>query len=191
MPIDKINDSMKYQNPSSILLTKKFTDLHSIFTNFMNLVTDYASGSYTVKNILYNTDVLMDVFIHADKKTERSGFFHKSGKSNEYKTIAALCYWIIKLHPYYIVAEKQLDANINMDFSAINEAFALYLYERIVKKVHEEKGENIVFNKKYIKELKYTLRYQHFHKATLVFLFKPKYKNLKQKYLQFHNKKIS
>lgn len=138
--------------------------------NNLNLLfTQYANQYYKGKASFYmDMDVLSDVIIHVNKRIEHAKIFHNIDDSNEFRVLALYCYWIVRLHPFQMYKNKEESV------PDINESFALYVYIMLCKSIFKAKGKEINLSTRYLKELKYTLRYRELNKATLILLLEPK-----------------
>lgn len=161
MPVTYDSDKKryKYKNISSEAARKQINELNVLFTDYMN-------RSYKNKAVRFEIDIdcLYDVVVHVDKRNEHARIFHDVEDSNEFRNIALYCYWIVRLHPFYCDT-----------ISNINESFAVYLFVCLFNSMYDKKQfGKYQINRRYIHELKYTLRYRELNKATLILLMEPR-----------------
>ena len=72
---------------------------------------------------------LYEVFMRLYKKLDYYSYFHKINDANEYRHVGILCYWLIKLKPFFVTKE-QLDI-----YNSPNERFAFFLIISTIRSI--------------------------------------------------------
>jgi hypothetical protein len=154
------NPTAKYQSLSKEAIREQLEALSQVWDIFLKR---YEKSQY--KECLINKDDLVNVIYRVDKRKDYYYYYHdiEDGHMSEYKEIALISYWIIKLKPFQMINQT---ADL---YSWANETFALYLILSMLKKEAAKSGQSIrIPSGKYLKELKYSLKYRDYSKEALI-----------------------
>ena len=114
----------------------------------------------------------MAVIAKVDQRRKYFKYFHGLDMS-EYKEVALICFWYIKLHPICAVSKEIMQKDMT-EFNSINEKLAVYYLLITLKAMlkNENKSIDIVDSlpNEYIKELAYSFTYRDLSKEALILL---------------------
>lgn len=145
---------------------------------FDKIVDQFCEISQIDKSrIAVNIPALKEIIIRVDMRRLYFQIYHSNMIANEYKVIVGLeCFWILKLHPFWIQISKD-DSEEFMHMAAwINEKIALHMVCCLLRKYNSEffdQGGD--FCESYCRELEYSFRYRDLSKESLFLMFDPFY----------------
>lgn len=117
------------------------------------------------------TKSLLTIIAKVDQRRRYFEYFHKINMS-EYKEVALICFWYIKIHPIYINVEVDQEQKAELD--SINEKMAVYYILVTLRKILENKKLPVErlddLPEAYIKELIYSMTYRDLSKESLILL---------------------
>lgn len=126
-----------------------------------------ASSLYEYENVKVNLSSLRDIIVRVHKRKHYFKVFHDMVTS-EYKETALYCYWILKLRPLWIEADRKSSERIN-------EKFALHLYVSLLKQYNEDFAEKDGINRLHIRELLYSFRFRDITKESMILMLESYY----------------
>lgn len=151
-------------------LTEKF------FINNFDGVTDAKKLFGVNKNSLY------EIINKVKQRKEYFQIFHSINIS-EFKQIALIVFWVIKLKPIFLRYNDEMNEddfeidNPQVDYVSVNEAFGIYIIINGLRSLLENSSNNSsneritgFFTKEYVNELRYTLYYRDISKEAMILL---------------------
>ena len=129
-------------------------------------------NGYNNNNIYINEKTVMAIIAKVDQRRKYFKYFHGLEMS-EYKEVALICFWYIKLHPICSVSKDVLQDDI-AEFNSINEKLAVYYLLITLKAMLRNRNKDVdVVDElpvEYIKELTYSFTYRDLSKEALILL---------------------
>ena len=149
------------------------TELQTLWQKHKFIIESFIlNNNYDFDNIHINEDIVMSIIAKVDQRRRYFKYFHGLDMS-EYKEVALICFWYIKLRPIYISPEINAGKILNA-YDSINEKLAVYYllstYRSMleVKKLSTKQLDSLP--KKYINELIYSFTYRDISKEALILL---------------------
>ena len=139
-----------------------FEQTKILLQEFHNFRQKYNCPVNAIEIDLYS---LQDIIVRIDKRLDYFIIFHEGTDPCEFKKVALLSYWIVKLRPFTI---KQKFQNGN---DQINEDFCIYLLTKLLVLYDNDILKNESKFQAYLKELKYSLRFRDLTKEALMIAF--------------------
>ena len=149
------------------------TELQALWKKHKFIIESFIlNNKYNFNNIHINEDIVMYIIAKVDQRRRYFKYFHGLDMS-EYKEVALICFWYIKLRPIYISAEIQSQQSLKA-YDSINEKLAVYYLLSTYRCMLEEKKLSTQqldsLPKKYINELVYSFTYRDISKEALILL---------------------
>ena len=141
--------------------------------SYINHVWEMFVAAYNIdkSRIFIDIEAINDVITRVDMREEYFFYFHKGTKINEYKRTALLAFWINKLRPYtYLLSPEEFSPDEVKEASQINERFATFLLIAIIEYFDKSNALSKEYLKKFIYEVKYSLRYRDLTKEALILI---------------------
>lgn len=159
-------DNFRYQPLHESELQKLWEKHKFIIENFV------INNKYNPTNIYINENIVMAIIAKVDQRKRYFKYFHGLNMS-EYKEMALICFWYIKLRPI-CMASKELSSQDLNAYDSINEKLAVYYLLSTFrcmlneKKISTQQIDNLP--KKYLNELIYSFTYRDISKEALILL---------------------
>ena len=132
------------------------------------------NNKYNTNDIYINENIVMSIIAKVDQRRRYFKYFHGLDMS-EYKEVALICFWYIKLRPICI-SQKALSQDLKV-YDAINEKLAVYYLLVSFRCMLEEKNLSTrqldSLPKKYLNEVIYSFTYRDISKEALILLIIP------------------
>lgn len=129
------------------------------------------NNKYNTNDIYINENIVMSIIAKVDQRRRYYKYFHGLDMS-EYKEVALICFWYIKLRPICI-SQKALSQDLKV-YDAINEKLAVYYLLVSFRCMLEEKNLSTrqldSLPKKYLNEVIYSFTYRDISKEALILL---------------------
>lgn len=161
-----VDENFKY-NPL------KDDELQKLWMKHKNVIEAFITeNNYNYDNIYINEKSVMAIIAKVDQRRKYFKYFHGLDMS-EYKEVALICFWYIKLHPICSISKDVMQDDI-AEFNSINEKLAVYYLLVTLKAIlkSEHKSVEVVDSlpAEYIKELTYSFTYRDLSKEALILL---------------------
>jgi len=147
-------NEVRYQPPSKGEYEQEVKKIRDYWDGF---VKRHISGSFVQdKDYFVHERNLFEVITRKNKKVDYYRYYHNIPNSSEYRQVGILCYWLIKLKPFF-VANKALPI-----YNAPNERFALYIIICTINGIFtlKKKGEEFEYpTKEFEKNAIYDFKY--------------------------------
>lgn len=129
-------------------------------------------NGYNSDNIYINEEAVMAIIAKVDQRRKYFKYFHGLDMS-EYKEVALICFWYVKLHPICSISKEVMEEDI-AELKSINEKMAVYYLLTTLKAILKKKKMSTdkvdSLPDEYIKELIYSLVYRDLSKEALILL---------------------
>lgn len=148
-------------------------ELQKLWTKHKQVIESFVEeNAYDSKNIYINEKAVMSIIAKVDQRRKYFQYFHGLEMS-EYKEVALICFWYIKLHPICSVTKDIMEEDI-AEFNSINEKLAVYYLLVTFKAMlrNKKRSTDLVDSlpNEYIKELTYSFTYRDLSKEALILL---------------------
>ena len=159
-------ESFRYQPLHEVEVQEIWEKHKYIIENFIR------NNKYNPQNIDINVEQIMAIISKVDQRKRYFKYFHGLDMS-EYKEVALICFWYIKLRPISICC-KEITPQELKSYESINEKLAVYLllstFRAILndKKLATQQLDRLP--KKYISELIYFFTYRDISKEAMILL---------------------
>ena len=158
--------NFKYEPLSESELKNAWDKHKKIIESFISV------NNYDISSIYINERIIMSVIAKVHQRRKYFEYFHKLNMS-EFKEVALICFWYIKLKPICPVSKDLIDKdNDYLDF--INEKLAVYYIITTLRCLLNSQGKStqIIDNlsKNYIAELVYSFTYRDISKESLILI---------------------
>ena len=120
------NPQKKYTPPASNEILAEVTTLITMWDDF---ISKYEKAEYRQFSI--NKGHLMEVIESVDKGKDLYYYFHGIEYISEFREVALLCFWIVRLKPFQMMSSQ------SSLYNNANECFGLYL---ILSVLHRASG---------------------------------------------------
>lgn len=159
-------DNFRYQPLHESEVQKLWEKHKSIIENFVT------KNKYETDCIYINENTVMAVIAKVDQRKRYFKYFHGLNMS-EYKEVALICFWYIKLRPI-CMASKEASIKSEKAYDSINEKLAVYYLLSTFRCMLEEAKlptqQIDRLPKKYLNELIYSFTYRDVSKEALILL---------------------
>ena len=159
-------DNFRYQPLHESEVQKLWEKHKSVIENFI------IKNKYETDFIHINENAVMAIIAKVDQRKRYFKYFHGLNMS-EYKEVALICFWYIKLRPISMVSRELSTKNINA-YDSINEKLAVYYLISTFRCMLEEANLPTKsldkLPKKYLNELIYSFTYRDISKEALILL---------------------
>ncbi len=136
--------------------------------SIIDLVKNYAKSD--ASNVRVDLEAVHDMVVRIDKRKHYFYYFHNKQIMNEIKETALICYWIIKLKPFYVESNKE--------GYTFNEKFCTFIYLDYMKDIlhTQNKQQKADMLESIGHEFIYTLRFRELSQEAMISLFDVFYK---------------
>lgn len=156
------------------MITDSYTPLkHEEIARQSKEIIDLAKkfAKFDATNIKVDLEAIHDIVVRIDKRKHYFYYFHDKQIMNEIKETALLCYWIVKLKPFYVEFSKE--------GYTFNERLCTFIYIDYMKELINHVGidqqkEDILAS--IGEEFIYTLRFRDLSQEAMISLFDVFYK---------------
>lgn len=159
------NKGFHYKPLSEKELQKLWKEHASIIDTF--LANNKVDGSI----VHVDEDIVLSIIAKVDQRRKYFEYFHQLEMS-EYKEMALICFWYIKLHPISIT--QDVDNRNSHAYSSINEKLAVYFMFSTFRSMLKTSGLSTYIldsiSKKYVRELIYSFTFRDISKEAMILL---------------------
>lgn len=160
------NDSFKY-------VPLKEEELQEIWGKHKRVIESFiVENEYNNEKVYINKKAVMAIIAKVDQRRKYFEFYHGLNMS-EYKEVALVCFWYIKLHPICSVSKEVFEEDI-AEFNSINEKLAVYYLIITLKSILKSKNKSVEIvdslPDEYLEELTYSFTYRDLSKEALILL---------------------
>lgn len=148
-------------------------ELQILWEKHKEIIESFVSNNqYDSNNIYINENIVMAIIAKVDQRRRYFKYFHGLDMS-EYKEVALICFWYIKLQPICIVSKDVVAKDLRV-YDSINEKLAVYYLLATLRCMLNEKQLSTdlldALPKKYINEMVYSFTYRDISKEALILL---------------------
>lgn len=161
-----MSDKFRYEP----LPQEQFEDL---WQKHKKIIEGFVSNNgYDPKNISIDEKTVMSIIAKVDQRKRYFEYFHNI-KMSEFKEVALIAFWYIKLRPISVCSTDESVRNSKI-FAAINEKLALYYifstYRKMLKKFALPTDPLDKLPRAFINEILYSFEYRDISKEALILL---------------------
>lgn len=165
------NIDWRYEEPPQEYIVRELEKYDEIVTQFCEI------SGLDRNRVDVNIQALKDVIVRVDMRKLYFQIYHANMRANEYKVIIGLeCFWILKLHPFWVKILPEDSQKIMQIATWINEKIVLHMTCSLLEEYNPEffeQGQDIC--ELYCKELEYSFRYRDLSKESMFLMFDPFY----------------
>lgn len=164
------NNETRYKAPGQPYINDelaKFEDLLSAFCEITGIDRS---------RIEINYQALKDVILRVDMRELYFNIYHNGMKINEYKFTVLECFWLLKLHPFWMRILESDDEEVMQLATCINEKLAAHLMCSTLAEYNLQffkDGRDLAAD--YCQELEYSFRYRDLSKEAMYLMADPFY----------------
>lgn len=147
-------------------------ELQELWNKHVSIIDTFLANNKVDNKLVHvDEDIVLSIIAKVDQRRKYFEYFHQLEMS-EYKEMALICFWYIKLHPVSIT--QNVDSHNSLAYSSINEKLAVnYMFStyRSMLKTYGLSTKRLdSISKKYVRELIYSFTYRDISKEAMILL---------------------
>ena len=147
-------------------------ELQELWKKHASIIDTFLVNNKVDNSLVHvDEDIVLTIIAKVDQRRKYFEYFHQLEMS-EYKEMALICFWYIKLHPVSIVQDA--DSHNAHAYSSINEKLAINFMFSTYRSMLKASGLSTrildSISKKYIRELIYSFTFRDISKEAMILL---------------------